>query len=158
MSPENARTAFLELVEEFEANCGPNQRSWFYRNCIGIGVDWNEELAVAWISSNRVVYGQMISNLFVHGGARADVIRRLLRMEFRQLDQVIFSAITALGSVSNLVKSDDPSCVAELLIELAPIAKSNANNREHWRSILADLERIGDALAWQVVTEVSDKL
>lgn len=137
--------------------------SSFYLMCFGLGdhgmnVEWSTESGTAWVDIHLDVYRSMLPELFRKNYPTRRLLGRLRRAEYRALDRDLLDAIIGLSNVANLLRDDTSSNLAELLIELAPLAKKDRTKRDQWRRFLAELELKGNWLAWQILAEVSDRI
>jgi hypothetical protein len=119
-------------------------------------VEWSHDRAEPWVEQHKGFYERAVLRL-LSGEPSEYLLRRLARPEFRLLDKAVFDALTAIDRPIKLSEKK-ATPLSHLMVPLARIAKGDPDRRRRWRRLLAELEKSGERLAWQILTEVADRV
>ena len=156
---DRASSCFLSIAEAVENHVRALPRKFCF-SCFGCDpirpVDWSRERGGAWITRHRTFYERTLTTAFSSPQC-GPLLVRLGRPEFRQLDSAILDGLLASPDLVPRLRESDLESLAELVLALSGLVRNDVRLREGWRRLVAELEKRGNRLAWQILAEAADR-
>ncbi len=159
---KSASRSLEALIAAYEARPSTDRWHGFDLYLFGLrghgSIDWDETVGRDWLEANKHLLSPYVNSCLSAGYSRERFLTRVCRAEYSIFDQELFEAVSRKVGSPTDIDSAEASAVARLLIRWSALAKRSSENRNTWRRLLAILEQKGERLAWQVLSELADRV